>query len=715
VAIKVLPEAVAQDPDRLARFEREAKAVAKLAHPNVLEIWDFGREGDVTYAVTELLEGDTLRDELVRGAMPWKRAREVGAAVADGLAAAHDRGVIHRDLKPENIFITSDGRVKILDFGLARLEGPVSTEADTGTLTPADTQRGVVIGTLGYMSPEQVTGKSADHRSDIFSLGCVLYEMLTGRRAFVRDSAAETMSAILNEDPPSFSASGVTVGPELSRTIERCLEKKPERRFQSVADLAFALRAIVSDTDVARGVRAVAVDSVLRSRRFWVVAAAIAVAAVMAGWLYLSLSRPDLPPPRTVALTSSAGAEYEPALSPDGDMVVYTRLSVEGPELYVKLIGGGEPLLIGHGWSSAWSPDGRSIAFMRDSEGDDNGLVRGMFVTSALGGEERLVARSIAGSHASGLSWSPDGEMLAIVDRASQTDVDAIFLLSLETGEKTRLTAPPSGIDGDSYPRFSPDGRSVAFVRGQTIGESDVFLVSIDGGEPRRLTYGNRATWGLDWTADGRAIVFSAFATGRAGAFSLWRVSVSGGKTEPLEVGEEGGEPSISRAGHRLAYVVSPQSREDLWRVAGPASQEDGEPAVRFISSAKYDNFPQYSPDGQRILFGSFRSGNDEIWICDSDGSSPRQLTHFGILLTVLGAWSPDGRQIAFSTPKEGSEDIYVVDAGGGASRAASPPTRLKRLPRGGRTTGCRCTSARTGPAGTSCTRCQPTVGMQFN
>ena len=250
VAVKVLPERVAGDRERLERFEREAKAVARLAHPNILEIWDFGTDREISFAVTELLEGGTLRNELSGGPLPWRKVREIAAAVADGLAAAHGKGIVHRDLKPENIFITADGRVKILDFGLARYAGPISSEAATGTLTPADTQRGVVLGTLGYISPEQLKGEPADARSDIFSLGCVLYEMLTGQRAFLRDSAVETMAAVLREDPPRFAASGVAVGAELARTVERCLEKRPERRFQSAADLAFALRSVVSDSDV---------------------------------------------------------------------------------------------------------------------------------------------------------------------------------------------------------------------------------------------------------------------------------------------------------------------------------------------------------------------------------------------------------------------------------------------------------------------------------
>jgi len=243
VAIKVLPREVAGDQDRLRRFDREAKAVAALSHPNILEIFDFDTEGDVVYAVTELLEGETLREQLQksRGPLPWKRVQEIGAAVANGLGAAHGKGVVHRDIKPSNIFLCSDGRAKILDFGLASTHEVVGSEAETGSIEAPLTHQGTVMGTVGFMAPEQVRGEPADHRSDIFALGCVLYEMLTGHRAFKRDTTAEIMTAILREEPPSFAESGVHVAPDVAKAVQHCLEKNPERRFQSAADLAFAL------------------------------------------------------------------------------------------------------------------------------------------------------------------------------------------------------------------------------------------------------------------------------------------------------------------------------------------------------------------------------------------------------------------------------------------------------------------------------------------
>jgi len=247
VAIKVLHQDVAQDADRLARFEREAKAVAKLAHPNILEIWDFGTDEGVTYAVTELLDGQNLRQSISASGMPWQKVVEMGAAIADGLAAAHGKGIIHRDLKPENIFITSDSRIKILDFGLAQIREPVEEEAETATLTPAGTVPGTVLGTMGYMSPEQLRGEPSDARSDIFALGCVLYEMLSGKTAFLRNSTAETTAAILKEEPERLSSTGTVLPAEVERSIHRCLEKSPDSRFQSASDLAYNLKSISTD------------------------------------------------------------------------------------------------------------------------------------------------------------------------------------------------------------------------------------------------------------------------------------------------------------------------------------------------------------------------------------------------------------------------------------------------------------------------------------
>ncbi|MBD3855625.1 MAG: protein kinase, partial [Acidobacteria bacterium] len=305
VAIKVMHQKVAQDAERLARFEREATAVAKLAHPNVLEIWDFGTEDGITYAVTELLEGQNLRARIPTSGLPWQKVVEIGAAIADGLAAAHGKGIVHRDLKPENVFVTSDGRVKVLDFGLARVLEEVLPEAETATLTPAGTETGTIMGTVGYMAPEQVKGRPADHRSDVFALGCVLYEMVSGRRPFEGDTTVETMAAILKEEPTQLSSTGATLPGDLERTVHRCLEKSPTARFQSAADLAFGLRSIGTGPAVMMATPTGEVRPVTRKKRWSLAAAVTAVAAIVAvvGWGLLSRQpAPGIPDVKHIAV-----------------------------------------------------------------------------------------------------------------------------------------------------------------------------------------------------------------------------------------------------------------------------------------------------------------------------------------------------------------------------------------------------------------------------
>ena len=257
VAVKVLPESFAKDADRLARFEREARAVAALSHPNILAIYDFGREDGHVFAVCELLEGETLRERHVQGALPARKAIDYGVQVVRGLAAAHEKGIAHRDLKPDNLFITHDGRVKILDFGLAKTETRDLASGESESSAPtraAGTEPGVVLGTVGYMSPEQVRGARADHRSDIFSFGVILYEMLAGRRAFQRETSAETMTAILKEEPAELGGVDTTPPPALERIMHRCLEKNPGERFQSAYDLAFAIESISRESGPMYGI-----------------------------------------------------------------------------------------------------------------------------------------------------------------------------------------------------------------------------------------------------------------------------------------------------------------------------------------------------------------------------------------------------------------------------------------------------------------------------
>ena len=302
VAIKVLPHDFAADPSRIERFQREARALAALSHPNLLEVYDVGSSNGVHYVVTELLEGQSLRERVPTGGLPWQKVAEMGAPMAEGLAAAHSKGIIHRDLKPENIFVTTDGRVKILDFGLAKVVESVDPDAETGTMTPAGTAMGTILGTMGYMSPEQVKGQPADHRSDIFALGCVLYEMVSGRRAFASDTTAEIIAAVLKEEPPQLSSTGAALPVDLERSIHRCLEKEPAARYQSAADLGFALRSIGSSpTRPAMATPSGDVPGQQGRKGWWIglaAAAAVAAIALLAWWQLGSNDRPAERAPR---------------------------------------------------------------------------------------------------------------------------------------------------------------------------------------------------------------------------------------------------------------------------------------------------------------------------------------------------------------------------------------------------------------------------------
>ena len=394
VAIKVLPERVADSAKALARFERESRVVAALSHPNILAIHDVGQEGATAYAVMELLEGATLRDELRGGPLPPRQATAYAVQSAEGLAAAHDKGVVHRDLKPENLFISRDGRLKILDFGLAREAsdaGAPRSETESPTLV-RETDPGSVVGTVGYMSPEQVRGDVVDHRSDIFSLGCVLQEMLTGRRAFERATAAETMTAILREDPASLAETGRALAPALERIVSHCLEKKPEQRFQSARDLAFDL-ASVSGTSATASPSAA--PPTLGRAGSWIAAA---LAAVLLSGLGYRAGRATAgreagvqPSLHFTQITDLPGAESSPSLSRDGKTLAFVGRVTGHGDVYVQRVGGHNPINLTadcpkDDTGPAFSPDGERIAFHSDCEGG------GLFVMGATGESRRRVA-----------------------------------------------------------------------------------------------------------------------------------------------------------------------------------------------------------------------------------------------------------------------------------------------------------------------------------
>ena len=683
VAIKVLPSSLLHDADRLRRFEQEARATAALNHPNILAVHQMGTYNVAPYLVSELLEGATLREHLLRGPMPVRKAIDYSVQTARGLAAAHDKGIVHRDLKPENLFITNDGRAKILDFGLAKLtqrhwalDGSIATATD-------GTEPGVVMGTVGYMSPEQVSGKPADHRADIFALGAIMYEALTGKRAFQKPTVAETMTAILNEDPPTASQFAPTIPPALQKVVHRCLDKNPAQRFQSASDLAFALEAL-SDSGVQSATPPPQPEQPLRKRKWWyatvTVIAVIALAGVVGTlWFVRTARKAPEPTLTTVPLTTYPGFQFEPSFSPDGNQVAFgwDGYKQDNADIYVKLIGtSGPPLRLSTDtlpdFSPAWSPDGRFIAFLRASREKI-----AVILIPALGGPERKVAEvnKLSDLPDPYLAWSPDGNSLVITDRDSLADPFALFLLSIETGEKRRLTSPAPSLVGDTSPAFSPDGNTLAFSRRIDFDVGDVYVLNLrstseglkPAGEVERITFENRGARTPAWSSDGREIIFSD-------RLGVWRVSPSAHAQPQQIISFAVPTLTVSRRGQRLIYqhtifhsnisrLIAPIARGNGDRDPGTHSRRSG---VSLISSTRNDSSPQYARDGKKIVFISERSGNPEVWSCDNDGSNARQLTSFGGPSVTTPRWSPDGSRIAFDSNAEGEYDIWVISADGG-------------------------------------------------
>ena len=684
VALKILPPDSAADAERKRRFLQEAKAASALNHRGIVTVHDIGAEGGLDFLVMEYLEGNTLDKLIPAGGMELKRALQYSIEIADALAKAHAAGIVHRDLKPSNVMVTVDGAVKVLDFGMAKFVGMRGTGQGGASISTASTP-GMIVGTVSYMSPEQAEGKPIDARSDIFSFGSLFYEMITGRRAFRAESTLSTLSAILKDDPKPLTAVVPDAPRDLERIVARCLQKQPERRFQHTDDLKIALVELREEV-VSDGAAAVVARRQTPVRRWAWMFGLLGIAGVLAGsvWLARWDNKAVARTLTAVPLMTNPGFHGQATFSPDGNQVAFAwdGQRRDNLDIYVKLMGtAGSPLRLTtdprSDRSPAWSRDGRYIAFFRDL-GDAKAAV---MLTPALGGPERKITQ-IATPHGMPLplpwdhpSWSPDGRSLVVSDSISPSEPFALYLLSLETGEKRRLTSPAPRLVGDMGPAFSPDGQSLAFIRAVDGGNSDLFLLALSDelkplGEPRQLTFGNRHVTSPAWTADGKEIVYANW----AGQSGLWRLGVSSSRRSPAEpqrlasLGDSIFGPAISRDGRRLAYVHellhASIGRTDA-RVPAGAIRMTGS-AQPFIASSRDDLAPQFSPGGDRIAFVSGRSGNDELWVCDSDGSNPLQLTSFGGPWITTPRWSPDGEKIAFDSDAAGAFDIYVIGASGG-------------------------------------------------
>jgi len=511
VAVKILPPAVTADASALARFEREARAVAMLSHPNIVALYEFGASDGMTYAVMELLEGESLRSRLASGPLAPRKTVEIAAQIARGLAAAHDKRIAHRDLKPENVFIATDGNVKILDFGLARQTSELLPGSETAP-TVAVTGPGIVLGTVGYMAPEQVRGERSDHRADIFALGCIVHEMLTGHRAFERDTAAETMAAILREEPspPVSAVSGVPLAVE--RILNRCLEKRPEERFQSARDLTFALD---SSLDLRSG-SDVGVGRPARIARPWLIGAALLALGLASGAALQTLVarwfRPvasDSGAPQFRQLTFERGTVPDARFAPDGRSIVYSAAWNGGPlRVFMTRTDSTEsvPLPLPDARLFSISPSSEiAISLGHRFEGwmGTGTLAR----TSVLGNAPRVLAEEVREAE-----WTPDGGQLAIVRRS-----DSLECLEFPIGN---VLYRSSGYLSDI--RFSPDGSRIAFADHPLFADDAGFVSMVDrAGRRTVLTDFQQTVRGLAWVTDGSEIWFSGIRNSQSGIFAI--------------------------------------------------------------------------------------------------------------------------------------------------------------------------------------------------
>lgn len=652
VAIKVLPSYFCRDPDRLRRFEQEARTAGALNHPNILAVYDVGTYAGFPYLVTELLEGSTLRDRLNGGSLPSRKATEYAGQIAQGLAAAHEKGIVHRDLKPENIFVCRDGRIKILDFGLAKLTAPEAGDKTVTNLEPVDqTGTGVVLGTAGYMSPEQVRGEKADPRSDIFSFGVVLYEALSGQRAFSGPTAADRASAILKEDPPDLRSTGRNVPASVDRIVRRCLEKNPQERFESARDLAFHLETIATESDT--GVtRPPSSPKAYPWASKLAVAGLVVLAAALGGWWFRGRSQRNPHPIVTfLRLTDFAGLEESPAFSPDGKSVAFVSDSKGSRQIWIRLLAGGPPLQItqdsGSHLGPRWSQDSASIIyFTPPPEGDSQGT---LWEVSALGGPPRRLVASMSAADV-----SRDGKRLSFF-RLGEKQMQLVVSDLDGSNPRIVMQAPLSF----SYrePRWSPDDSTIAFIHSRENWSDDIYVVASAGGSPRQVTTDNTLMSGLAWLADGSRILYSS-ARGSTVLYlptmHLWLVPLAGGEPQQVTFGEAGDESPDVGSGGRI--VVSRRHMQfDIWKFP-----VDGDPAdnvrraVRITHQTGQVQTPTLAPDDHAMAYLSDNGGHGNLWVMDLVAGETHQITYEKDPNLVMGVpiWSPDGNTIAFATSR---------------------------------------------------------------
>jgi Tol biopolymer transport system component/tRNA A-37 threonylcarbamoyl transferase component Bud32 len=679
VAIKVLPADRLADLARRTRFVQEARAASALNHPNIVTIHEIESAEGVDFIVMELVPGKTLDALIPRHGMRLGEVLRIAIPLADALAVAHGAGVVHRDLKPANVMVTPEGVVKVLDFGLAKLtRGKEASGEDDTTLDAREklSRPGTVAGTPAYMSPEQANGGAVDARSDIFSFGAMLYEMVTGRRPFGGSSTAEMLAALLKEQPRSPSEIVPGLPKELERIILHCLRKEPGRRFQHMADVRVELQELKEESDSQASAPAGAATAKRLSRRRWMAWAAggiLLILATAAGLTLWRLRRVERPVPRLVQVTSARQATSG-SFSPDGDQIAFASTGDRGDnrDIWLKIVGGAEARRLTSDPAvdefPSWSPDGRQIAFVRFAPGTSAGFI---YLVSPLGGPERRLSDFPTASR---LCWSPDGRWLAAarfhaVDELAR-EPGGIELIPADGGEPRPLTLPKgTAIDRDAA--FSPNGQAMAYAScpGEHAGLlCEIHVLTLDGegrprGTARQLPGPPFISTGLAWTRDGLWILYGQ----AGGALSrLWRVRADGGAPpERLELAGPGArQPSTVSSRDRLVFTRI-HSEWGIHRL------QVGGTTTMLIESTFTDINPQYSADGRRIAFASDRADErEEVWLADAVGTNVTRLTRGPGPGQGSPRWSPDGRVIAFDSPGEkGRYDIWTIRVDGSGLR----------------------------------------------
>jgi serine/threonine protein kinase len=649
VAIKVLPAAFSGDPERQRRFEQEARAAGSLNHPNIVAVYDVGVHDGATWIITELLKGETLRQRMEGRPLSPAVLVDYAIQAASGLAAAHERGIVHRDIKPANLFVTTDGRIKILDFGLAKLLGPDAEGDATETITIDGVQHAPVMGTVIYMSPEQARGLRTDHRSDIFSFGAVLFEMAAGFPPFRRGTPADTIYAIVNDEPPTFGAAP-PVQSALERLVRHCLEKEPGARFQSARDLMFDLETLSHTIGTT--------PSITSRRRVLPKASALLVVGLLAlstvaalGYLAGRRVAPtvdSMAAHRVRRMTDFPGLEEFPAISPDRRSVAFTANVNARRQIFVRLLAGGSPLQITFDPTDhelpRWSPDSSSLLYFSPAEsGEAQGAI---WSIPALRGSPRRVVASIGGGD---VSRNGRVACFSLVSGRIQLQTTALDGSDLRT--IARLDAGYHG-----YPRWSPDSRWIAFQRGDGL-RNDIFVVSALGGEPRQLTHDRNIISGLAWLPDNTGIVYAS-SRGSTVPYlpplSLWEVRLDSQASRaitPAEVSYE--QPDVHDTG--LVAAARSRIRFDVWKFPfGPVAAENVRQGVTVTRQTGQVLTPTAAPDGDQIAFLSDSGGHSNLWVLSTERGDLRQITFEDDSTVSVGVpvWSPDGSSIAFVSSK---------------------------------------------------------------